>query len=184
MSRYTLNRAELARLQRLIATNETGCWEWQGRLNSNGYGWAQRGPGHKPRVVHRIIWEHTHNEPVPSGMQLDHLCRNRRCCNPDHMEVVTASENTKRQDHHNRRKTHCIRGHEYTEENTRITNGKRACKECDRIRKAESKGRAAALQHGGEGGPPRVETPAQSGSEAGTPTQIGMGSSMPLPLFD
>lgn len=133
---YRLNRAEQARLMRLIVVNnDTGCWEWKGRLNSNGYAWAQRGPGYSPRVVHRILWEHTHDAPVPAGMQLDHLCRVRNCVNPDHFEPVTASENTKRQDHANRNKTHCPKGHEYTDENTRITKeGKRVCRSCDRER--------------------------------------------------
>lgn len=133
---YRLNRAEEARLMRLIRVNtDTGCWEWRGRLNSNGYAWAQRGPGYSPRVVHRILWEHTHNGPVPAGMQLDHLCRVRNCVNPEHFEVVTPSENTKRQDHANRRKTHCKKGHEYTDDNTRVTkDGKRVCRACDRAR--------------------------------------------------
>lgn len=133
---YQLNRAEQARLMRLIRINtDTGCWEWTGRLNSNGYAFAQRGPGFPPRVVHRIMWEHAHNEPVPHGMQLDHLCRVRNCVNPDHFEVVTASENTMRQQHYNRLKTECKKGHEYTPENTyTTTDGKRVCRACTRER--------------------------------------------------
>lgn len=136
MNTYLLNRAEQARLMRLITIDpDTQCWLWQGRLNSNGYAWAQRGPGHPPRVVHRIMWEHAHNAPVPAGRQLDHLCRRRNCVNPEHFEPVTASENTRRQDHANRRKTHCPKGHEYTDENTRITkDNKRVCRACDRAR--------------------------------------------------
>jgi len=138
---YLLNRAEQARLMRLITINpDTGCWEWKGRLNSNGYAWAQRGPGHPPRVVHRIMWEHHHNTAVPAGMQLDHLCRVRNCVNPQHFEVVTPSENTRRQDHAERRKTHCPKGHPYDEVNTRHTKtGKRACRACDRERRKTSR---------------------------------------------
>ena len=133
---YLLNRAEQARLMRLITINpETGCWEWKGRLNSNGYAWAQAGPGKPQRVVHRIMWEHYYNKGIPTGMQLDHLCRVRHCVNPQHFEVVTPSVNTKRQDHAERRKTHCPKGHPYDEANTRITKqGKRNCRACDRER--------------------------------------------------
>lgn len=133
---YILNRAELARLQRLIKSSDDGCWEWQGLQTSNGYGKWSKGPGQRVRAIHRITWEHYKNQEVPEGQQLDHLCRNRLCCNPDHLEPVTPSENTMRQDHYERRKTHCPRGHEYDEANTRITPaGKRVCRACDRERR-------------------------------------------------
>ena len=130
-----LNRAELARLNRKIRIQDNDCWEWLGNQTTNGYGKHQIGPGHKERVVHRIAYEHYIGE-IPPGMQLDHLCRNQICCNPQHMEVVTPSENTKRQDHKERRKTHCPKGHEYNEKNTRVTKaGKRQCRACDNARK-------------------------------------------------
>lgn len=133
---YVLNRAELARLQRLIKTSDDGCWEWQGLQTSNGYGKWSKGPGQRVRAIHRITWEHYKNQEVPEGLQLDHTCRNRLCCNPDHLEPVTPSENTMRQDHYERRKTHCPKGHEYDEANTRITPaGKRVCRTCDRERR-------------------------------------------------
>ena len=135
--KWILNRAELARLQRLIKTSEEGCWEWQGDATPNGYGKWAKASGAPVRAIHRITYEHYKNSEVPQGLQLDHLCRNRKCCNPDHLEPVTPSENTKRQDHYERRKTECPKGHEYSEENTRITKeGKRVCRQCDRERRA------------------------------------------------
>lgn len=132
---YTLNRAELARFERLVLRNSTtGCWEWLGEKTRDGYGKWQRGPGHNNKIVHRIIYQH-HKGPIQPGLQLDHLCRVRNCCNPDHLEPVTPSENTRRQDHAERRKTHCPKGHEYNEQNTRKTkDGKRVCRVCDRER--------------------------------------------------
>ncbi len=171
---WLLDRAEFARVNRLIRveeapyndaqtpldTSQTPCWTWLGNQTSNGYGKWQRGPGHKEKAVHRTVYQHYKNEKIPTGLQLDHLCRNRICCNPDHMEVVTPSENTKRQDHKERRKTHCPKGHEYNEENTRVTNaGKRQCRACDRLRQARRKyvsqaSRDRIAEPIKEGGPP------------------------------
>lgn len=132
---WRLNSSEMARIRRLIAL-EDECWVWKGPKTPNGYGKHKVGPGKPERVIHRILWEHHKDQPVPEGLQLDHLCRNRLCCNPDHFEAVTGSENTRRQDHANRRKEACPKGHEYTEENTRVTpSGRRVCRECDRERK-------------------------------------------------
>lgn len=133
--RYTLNRGERAKVMRHIRINpDTGCWEWQGKTNRNGYSWGQKGPGQPFRVMHRVLWEDAHNGPVPEGLQLDHLCRNRLCCNPEHLEPVTNAENTTRQDHANRMKTHCPRGHLLPEE--RSKRGRRVCRECERERRA------------------------------------------------
>jgi hypothetical protein len=127
---------------RKITVTSEGCWEWTGSLNRNGYGWGQQRPGQPYRVMHRIMWEDRHDKPVPDGLQLDHLCRNRKCCNPDHLEPVTGSVNTDRQDHANRKKAACPKGHEYTDENTRVTSaGRRICKECDRERKRSPQSR-------------------------------------------
>ncbi len=131
--RLVLNQVELARIKKRIRLDEdTGCWLWQGPTTPNGYGkWMVR-PGESERVIHRVMWEHANRTPVPAGRQLDHLCRNRTCCNPRHLEPVTPSENTDRQDHANRRKDRCPKGHPYDATNTRLrSDGRRACRACD-----------------------------------------------------
>jgi hypothetical protein len=105
------------------------CWLWLGGLSKAGYG--QIGQGTKVNYVHRITWE-LENGPIPEGLTIDHLCRNRACANPRHMEPVTKGENTKRGWIG---KTHCIHGHPFDEANTywRISRGKyrsRMCRIC------------------------------------------------------
>jgi hypothetical protein len=112
----------------------TGCWVWPGYV-SNGYGRA-RCDG-KVGQVHRIVYERL-VEPIPPGLCLDHLCRNRLCCNPDHLEPVTLGENVLRGEGRsavNARKTHCMRGHPLEGANLYVwTNGSRRCIACLRDR--------------------------------------------------
>lgn len=106
-----------------------GCWLWTGARSSNGYGAVSIGG----RVVgaHRAVYELLAG-PIPAGLQLDHLCRVRRCVNPAHLEPVTARENQLRGVHG--LKTHCPAGHPYDEENTYIHPGRgvRDCRLCRR----------------------------------------------------
>ena len=68
------------------------CWPWLAAIQS-GYGYIRQNG--RPRLAHRVAYEHLVG-PIPEGLDIDHLCRNRRCCNPLHMEPVTRSENVKR----------------------------------------------------------------------------------------
>ena len=81
------------RLLRGIEVTSGGCWEWQGARDPSGYGSIKR-MGKKTNT-HKASYEH-HVGPVPEGLDLDHLCRNRICCNPEHLEPVTRSINAKR----------------------------------------------------------------------------------------
>lgn len=114
-------------------TNE--CWLWAGTINHLGYGHVARDG--KTEMAHRIVYEHEVGL-IPDGLTLDHLCKVRHCVNPRHMEVVTLKENILRgtsPSATNAKKTHCVNGHEFNEENTgwhRTRNNQpaRYCKTC------------------------------------------------------
>jgi hypothetical protein len=108
-----------------------GCWEWQASLQ---HGYGQMGVSRRPALAHRLSYE-LFRGPIPAGMQIDHLCRNRKCQNPDHFDLVDMQENIRRSPLSNVNKTHCKHNHEYTPENTYIRPyGGRDCKACQRER--------------------------------------------------
>lgn len=120
------------------------CWVWTGAILRNGYGYFGVTKG-RCIVAHRFAYMSMIGE-IPEGLDLDHLCRNRACVNPYHLQPVTRRVNLRRgigpQVSRERLggRTHCIRGHEFTELNTyRAPNGTRKCRECYRVADRERK---------------------------------------------
>jgi hypothetical protein len=127
------------------------CWLWPGVMLNTGYGVIRRRG--KDTKAHRAIYEAAVG-PVPDGMVLDHLCRNRACFNPFHLEPVTGKENTLRGESfaaQNARKRHCPKGHEFSPENTLIERGARVCLQCKRAINRESAKRYKAKKLASQG---------------------------------
>lgn len=142
-----LKLVEIERFAKKFKINgENGCWEWCASKNQKGYG--QFDMNRIQYKAHRVSYAIKHGG-LYSQLQIDHLCRNRGCVNPDHLELVTNKENVLRGELPRTSKerfanqTHCKRGHEFTEANTHIhmqteATGKiykaRHCLSCRRIR--------------------------------------------------
>jgi hypothetical protein len=111
-----------------------GHWEWRGARSPKGYGSVD---------IDGVRWQ-THRyayttmvAAIPEGYEIDHLCGNTSCCNPQHLEAVTPEEHWKRSDQgrYNRMKDHCPKGHPYDSINTILkTSGGRGCRECETAR--------------------------------------------------
>lgn len=110
-----------------------GCWMWTGSRTRNGYGKVDI--GRSSQVAHRAVYTAVVGT-IPLGMQLDHLCRNRRCVNPSHLEPVTPRTNKIRAGGER-----CPNGHEYASRGYVSTSGERVCRACrtSRVRRYRSK---------------------------------------------
>lgn len=121
--------------QRFFAMIDSGeCWEWSGQ-RVNGYGRFQLND--RNRTAHQVAYE-LFVGPIPEGLEIDHLCRNRACVNPTHMELVTHRENVLRGETIAARNfygTECVNGHPWSPETTgRRHDGGRFCRPCARER--------------------------------------------------
>lgn len=121
------------------------CWEWQG-YRMRGYGQFAL-TRRKTVRAHRLAYELMVG-PIPDGLTLDHLCRNKACVNPAHLEPVTSQENVRRSPNApsvvNAKATHCRHNHELSGTNLIIRpNGNRDCRECGRLRQAKHRARLA-----------------------------------------
>lgn len=118
--------------------SEGGCWNWTGKIDRDGYGKLRF--YNRTFRAHRWVWECIYGYIKP-GLQLDHLCKNRRCVNPAHLEAVSQKVNTQRATNHNRDKQFCPQGHKYTELNTyyyinKAGHKRRKCRSCNKDRVA------------------------------------------------
>jgi hypothetical protein len=122
----------------------TPCIQSTGTKHNKGYRTVHVrcscGEAQKAVYAYRLAYEAAFG-PIPDGLVIDHLCRNRECVNPLHLEAVTAAENTRRgaRSRQPEPRTHCIHGHELTPENVEINGTKRRCKKCRAISRQRRK---------------------------------------------
>lgn len=138
-------RPLMERLRSRIVEDANGCWIYTGLLNDSGYGIiGSGGRGGRYLRVHRVMYEAEVGQ-IPDGLVIDHLCRVRACCNPQHLEPVTDGENVRR----GVRKTlqdRCKQGHPFTPENTKVTPRQRTCLTCSRAASRAYQRRRRAAQ--------------------------------------
>jgi hypothetical protein len=131
-----------------VRVEDSSCWTWTGSIARNGYSKARINNRHVSG--HRAFYEH-YVGPIGPMLTLDHVCRNKRCVNPAHLEAVTSRENTMRAENSlariNADKTWCDSGHPLEGENLYVTpDGRRQCRTCRREASARSYQRRRSCQ--------------------------------------
>ncbi len=143
---YTKSMGLWDRFWSKVAANDNGCWEWQAALDRDGYG--RIGYGGRTFAAHRVSYRWWVG-PIPYWLQVDHLCRNHACVNPDHLEAVTCKTNIRRGNTGRwRRADDCTAGHPLSGDNLiiRWDNSGRRCRTCQlaRVRDWRQRQRLAA----------------------------------------
>lgn len=137
-------------LSRVVIDGDTGCWLFNGALSTRGYGKIAIAPRGSVAPAHRVTYEALVGS-IPGGLELDHLCRTRRCVNPAHLEPVTSRENILRGEGMGARyarRDRCKHGHLFTKANTAFRNEggrvSRRCRACTNERTKRSRQKVAA----------------------------------------
>jgi hypothetical protein len=148
-------------LDRISPEPNTGCWLWVGKMVPNGYGTVN--VGYKRMMAHRLSYTLFKGE-IPTGMEIDHKCRQKACVNPDHLEPVSRSENMIRNwPFDGRNKPTCVRGHLLDGISSNGKQLRRHCVTCKRVR-------ALAYWHGRRKSKNRPQLEEYRGLEAGPST--------------
>lgn len=142
----SVRRPALDRFAEKIALTDSGCIEWIGALNSVGYGqfWLGRTTLDETGKTYAHRWSYEyHVGPIPDGLHIDHVCRNRACVNPEHLEPVSRRENILRGVSPAAlaaRTDACPQGHPYAGDNLYVPPGTnhRCCRACRRVRSREA----------------------------------------------
>lgn len=126
-------RPLMERLMSRVVFDNNGCWVFTG-ARYVGYGVIGVGPrGTGTILTHRATFE-AYKGPIPDGLEIDHLCRNRACCNPGHLRAVDRSANNLNGARSLYPNTHCKNGHAFTPENTYQSKRQRHCRACQKAK--------------------------------------------------
>jgi hypothetical protein len=153
------------RVKSRVKIAENGCWLWQGFVNP-GHGYADMSYRGRSTRVHRLMYKLSGRE-LRAGFDVCHSCDVPTCVNPDHLWQGTAKDNMRDASLKGRialqKKTHCLRGHAFTPENTRVYSNKhghimRSCRECRRLRQTKGSGWTPLRKYGRERDQKRLRT--------------------------
>lgn len=138
---YSTVADRIAEFRAKVSVSESGCWVWPTRIAPSGYGRIYHAG--RDYLAHRVFYAAA-NGSAPVGLDIDHLCRNRRCVNPAHLEAVTRKVNLNRGLGTGPRKDSCVHGHSLADA-YKDKRGGRKCRTCTMTRAAEQRARAKGI---------------------------------------